>query len=1204
MRSKLFHTFHIRNTSIPTRSRDGFALVVTLSLMILLTVIAVGLLSLSAVSLRATTLGEAQATARANARMALAIALGELQRHAGPDQRVTARADLLDEKCPNPLLTGVWDSWQMKAEPPPAPGDFERSTKNSMFRRWLVSVADPDAPLQPDFANRTTTHPVTLWDANPQASNPAARVSAGKVPVTTGRGSFAWAVVDEGLKARINTPFTAAAASVGAKTAQLGSGQRPAVEFINGLGGLDHRFFHQGSDEFALIEKGISRSNFELAAEQLAPAARDRLRALSPDLTTDSVGLFTDTARGGLREDMHLLTNTATLPAQYRGRGVYASRLDLPAATAVSDPRWESFHQFANLHRQRVFEADGVPAVRATWPTGWQAASGSAPNLSINRRPPPGVVLMPTIAKMQVLFSLIGRDLYDYPAPAGNLIPPNAPVFHNPQGDHFRGTKYQYDLHLMYTPVVTLHNPYNVALEFYRMRVEFVHTPFAMQVFRNGEPQSRGLVPIDTMYVDNESGSKEKTFGINLRGKSNTGRPGATTIRLLPGETKTFSPYIDPNRTFRQEFGGSREAWDIYVDSHITRQISAIPGWRGDGIGYSCDWITGGQRIDGNKEKGRWAACLGLARDDQIHVEFAPLSVSQYSRNKFVVRVTASATPNGAPVTTQAIEIDYEQPDGLREFLLGNRNATLRFPKEGTIRGIDLVDHATVPISELKNLRPFALLSVQAKTTSGGRDESNDDGRLATMPWCFGHAPASSSVQRLLSEHPANHSHEIDLQRLDNGTASLIQIDPMDRGNFIGGHTPFNGVKFGALYDVPLHPIQTLSALNGANPGGMSGYLPRFARPLGNSWAHPLLPGSAVLVAQPDGAYLDHSFLLNTALYDGFYFSGLAEQGGSFGSGRPSAELAATFAAGGPLDDPRLVLHRPDQRPADEFRNTIEAADAYTRIAAWQMMRGAFNINSTSVAAWKAQLASIHDPEALVNQLDKQAGTTRLRPLGPVGDGKARVSRFRLPASGPAGATIDPRDAYWLGPRELSDADLQRLAEEIVRQVRLRGPFLSLAEFVNRQLGRGELALRGALQHAIDAAGLNEQPAVNANAGFEIPAAAVADYRYANPEAGTGPSYRGAPGFLSQADLLDVLGNAATARSDTFTIRGYGEALDASGRILASATCEAVVQRVPEWLDPADPVERHPDELASVENRNFGRRIEIVAFRWLLPREL
>lgn len=88
----------------------GFALVVTLSLMILLTIIAVGLLSLSAVTLRSSSHGTAQAEAQANARMALMLAIGELQKHAGPDTRVTAPADVIDSG--NPPLTGVWKSWE------------------------------------------------------------------------------------------------------------------------------------------------------------------------------------------------------------------------------------------------------------------------------------------------------------------------------------------------------------------------------------------------------------------------------------------------------------------------------------------------------------------------------------------------------------------------------------------------------------------------------------------------------------------------------------------------------------------------------------------------------------------------------------------------------------------------------------------------------------------------------------------------------------------------------------------------------------------------------------------------------------------------------------------------------------------------------------------------------------------------------------
>lgn len=74
--------------------RRGFALVVTISLMILLTIVAVGLLTLSSISLRSSTTSSAMADARANARLALLLAVGQLQLHAGTDQRITSTANI------------------------------------------------------------------------------------------------------------------------------------------------------------------------------------------------------------------------------------------------------------------------------------------------------------------------------------------------------------------------------------------------------------------------------------------------------------------------------------------------------------------------------------------------------------------------------------------------------------------------------------------------------------------------------------------------------------------------------------------------------------------------------------------------------------------------------------------------------------------------------------------------------------------------------------------------------------------------------------------------------------------------------------------------------------------------------------------------------------------------------------------------------
>ena len=80
-----------------TRKNFGLALVATVSMMVLLTLVAIAMLSLSTIEQRSSGGGsnEADRMARANARMALMIALGELQEAAGPDQRVTATASIL-----------------------------------------------------------------------------------------------------------------------------------------------------------------------------------------------------------------------------------------------------------------------------------------------------------------------------------------------------------------------------------------------------------------------------------------------------------------------------------------------------------------------------------------------------------------------------------------------------------------------------------------------------------------------------------------------------------------------------------------------------------------------------------------------------------------------------------------------------------------------------------------------------------------------------------------------------------------------------------------------------------------------------------------------------------------------------------------------------------------------------------------------------
>ena len=1236
---------------ITRNAKSGFALVITLSLMILLTVVAVGMLTLAGISMRTTNQAKAMAMARANARMALMLAIGDLQKSAGPDYRVTARSDIVPGNDANACLTGVWgETWQVVSDKAnkttlPTTEDYDQATRDRKFQGWLVSGPDPAATGKIDYLKQAPKSSVTLWDKGTLGDKPPASslVSASKIPIAAPSGSsgsaptktgnptgaVAWAVLDEGVKVRINTRYADDASSTGMKTVELGAGERPGVEFIPGLNPLERKFFEKNAPESPTIDKGITRLNFGLTGDALAKGSgvREALPTLTHDVTTQSIGLFTDTARGGLKQDFQLMMNDSVLPKDYAGKGVYQACLGGSSLLGLAEPMWDLLHQYASLYHApttnpyHVGQFGGVPLITAQTPTAgqanWSAWDANKNPPGINRTPPPGMLLLPTIAKVEILFSLAGRDLYaslpDQEIQRQLSADEKASGIHGPQDGQFRSTRFDYDLHLLYTPIVTLHNPYNVALQFDSMHLDFVNVPFAMQIFRNGVAQSTALVPLETMYGDNDQGQLGKTFGMNLKSAKN-GKPDSTTITLMPGEVKMFCPYLDPTLTYTNR--GS--FWDIWVGSNLTRSFDAIPGWQGIGIGYDCDWVAGGHPVDGDGNNGHWASCLGLAWNDQIYVEFIPMSIP--TATKFTVKVSANI--GKTTVCINAIEMDYESNTGLRDFIASNgATMPMRFPKANAVpnykNGWELVDRGWKQIGQITHITPFALLSVQAKTTSGARD-TMEDGHLATKPWCFAHANIGASSQKVISENSANFSHEIDLQVLENGNGSLLNflpVDPQGRSMFMSGHTSFNGTKFGGQYEIPLAPLQTLAELNGANPGGLTSYLPRVAWPIGNSWAHPLISPSKLI--EPGAGeninggsnYLDHSFLLNLALYDRFYFSGLADQSGPFCiPGKTTSTLAADFAAGKSLDDPRLILHPPDGRPAKEFTNEITGSKGgvppYQTVAAWQMMQGAFNVNSTSAAAWKAMLASIHDKDAIFNQLNKANSTSSFTALTATKTKQARISRFRLPASQSAEDGGDSKDGYWLGPREYSDDELSKLADQIVKQVRSRGPFFSMADFVNRRLGSDETAQRGALQQAIDDSGINKGYAALANAGFEIPANKVTHYKYKNAAAGAGSSYQGAPGYLTQADILSVLGNAATPRSDTFTIRGYGEARDDKGMVLARATCEATVQRYPEWLDPTDKVETSVSGLKSKANQTFGRRFLITSFRWLNPKEI
>lgn len=149
----------------------GFALIATIYVMVLLVMIALAMLSLSTIELRSSQNGRAMAEAQGNARLALMLVIGELQKSMGPDQRVSANGTIVSQTdVLHPHWTGVWDSWKAgtgESSQHSTLGEADEmaptyeTNRSDYFRGWLLSLNPDD--LNPDKAlNVTLPNNLTL----------------------------------------------------------------------------------------------------------------------------------------------------------------------------------------------------------------------------------------------------------------------------------------------------------------------------------------------------------------------------------------------------------------------------------------------------------------------------------------------------------------------------------------------------------------------------------------------------------------------------------------------------------------------------------------------------------------------------------------------------------------------------------------------------------------------------------------------------------------------------------------------------------------------------------------------------------------------------------------------------------------------------------------------------------------------------------
>ena len=257
-------------------------------------------------------------------------------------------------------------------------------------------------------------------------------------------------------------------------------------------------------------------------------------------------------------------------------------------------------------------------------------------------------------------------------------------------------------------------------------------------------------------------------------------------------------------------------------------------------------------------------------------------------------------------------------------------------------------------------------------------------------------------------------------------------------------------------------------------------------------------------------------------------------------------------------------------------------------------------------------------------------------------------SAFSLLLTPPVKATISGEKSRgaWSSTRELSEADIDSMAISMVQVVKERGPFLGVSDFINRRLAVPttnllitDPSLCGALQAMI------EKSAINQESGLQNSSQGINDVVDSNSSMGgwrsnsisfrhyhvdshaTGQwTTQGIPGYVTQANILQGIGANITARGDTFVIRTYGDSRDSNNQIKAKAWCEAVVQRIPDYIasksitQPSDSSGNNPLEPVVIRNttdytlkkntellevnRKFGRQFKIIGFRWLSKDEV
>jgi hypothetical protein len=760
-----------------------------------------------------------------------------------------------------------------------------------------------------------------------------------------------------------------------------------------------------------------------------------------------------------------------------------------------------------------------------------------------------------------------------------------------PAGDNVR------KLQLVITPVITVYNPYNVPIQSRGISLTLKGILMDMRIgwFKNILAVSKDLTPVHAVEILNnttvgQAAQFSKPVGRKLdssnaiyallRATANDygSSDGISTLRLFYGGSNddgnfTMSPGEIVQLTVEDSPGLSGSTALEDYPEHTGRPIKLVPynGLTNNGVATD---VLCYDHTDDTVGKGVYR--YFIRNDSQLVRWFYNTSiVSQtFDYHQSLIKWDASWNANLEPYYSESAHSTFANNTLLDPVVQGR----LRVDEEGAV--MPLPSPKLFDLNDFVN-QPFGLFEFGLKTYEEPDDPTPHSVANPLARAISGTLHYSKSTNGSIKPAGISPGYKLFRDFLDDVDDAQNRVDADGKW---GDTNESWGQDNVVLAEIPLAPLTNIAQGQHAS-FAVDGILP--ANPLGNSFEPPYVNKGELSGQWHNNTFERHdmSYMLNRALWDEYYFTGLSDRNYSvFEQQKSLKEVVSEFYT---LNQqlPNTYLHPWGKPDIETLANSNTAtADGYKKVGAHLLLYGSFNINSTSVEAWKALLLRNRGNNILERDTK---GELYLKSLGKDEVAFPRFSNFVKSAS-----TFGGDSSRWSGDGITSVSEVEKLAEEIVEQVKSRGPFASISQFVNRDYQTSKFSAKGALQEAIDETNINKIRGFSetvGNGNFNSLHCGRVDAIHKQKGSG-------APGFITQADVLQQIGSQISARSDTFTVYGYGE-VEIDGKV-EHATCKVLVQRVPEYVDGTQSPEVEYASLNRV-NKKFGRKFVTISFEWL-----